>query len=240
MTTIEPGTHASTTTERSGLRHWPLGRHELGLVFGAYVALTLLWVGLGLLLTRVLDGVAPFNNEDDVNRWFERHRTPRWNDISLVGSDLSDTRVKILLVLAVGTAFAVAWRRWHESLQIAVALLLEVAVFGTVQQLVDRPRPPVKLLDGHLPTSSFPSGHVAASFAFYVGIAIVIFAHTRRTWARSLGVALAIIVPSIVAVSRLYRGMHHVSDVAAGALLGIAAAFVTQRILADRSEVGVD
>jgi undecaprenyl-diphosphatase len=220
MITHEPDHHRADQARapradrpRSGLRSWPLGWRELGLLVGAYVILSLACTAIGLLLTRVLDGAPLLRDENAVNSWFARQRTPGWDDLSLIGSDLADTRVKIALVLLVGTAFVLAWRRWNESLQIAVSLLLEVAVFGTAQQLVDRPRPPVEQLDGHLPTSSFPSGHVAASVAFYVGIAMVIFAHTRRGWARALGILLAVVVPAVVLLSRLYRGMHHVSDV---------------------------
>jgi undecaprenyl-diphosphatase len=77
-------------------------------------------------------------------------------------------------------------------------------------------------LDGSLPTNSFPSGHVAASVAFYVGLFLVARWHTRRRAILVPVACLAVLAPLVVAVSRLYRGMHYLTDVLAGAALGAA------------------
>jgi hypothetical protein len=74
-------------------------------------------------------------------------------------------------------------------------------------------------LEGSPIGSSYPSGHTAAAVV-YSAIVIVIFWHTRRVWVRALAVAVAIAIPICVGYSRVYRGMHHLSDVVAGALLG--------------------
>jgi undecaprenyl-diphosphatase len=47
---------------------------------------------------------------------------------------------------------------------------------------------------------------------------------------RRLAVTAAIVLPPIVAVSRMYRGMHHFSDVMAGAMIGAVALWVTYRV----------
>ena len=45
--------------------------------------------------------------------------------------------------------------------------------------------------------------------------------HTRNRVARGLVVALCVALPLIVGWARMYRGMHHLTDVIAGLLLGI-------------------
>jgi undecaprenyl-diphosphatase len=85
------------------------------------------------------------------------------------------------------------------------------------KDLTDRARPPVADpgLDpvGIVPaSSSFPSGHAATAFAAAVAVALV---YPRL--GRPL-LALAV----VIAVSRVYLGVHYVLDVAAGTLLGIA------------------
>jgi len=87
---------------------------------------------------------------------------------------------------------------------------------------VDRQRPAVEHLDPAPPTSSFPSGHTGAATALYVGVAVVIAWRVRHKLLRVLLVAVFVTVPILVAVSRLYRGMHHPTDVVFGALNGLA------------------
>jgi undecaprenyl-diphosphatase len=83
---------------------------------------------------------------------------------------------------------------------------------------VGRPRPPVEQLDGHMPTSSFPSGHIAATMCLYVSIAVLVVPRIRAWW-RWIFVALAVIMPVGVALSRMYRGMHHPTDVLGACVL---------------------
>lgn len=68
-------------------------------------------------------------------------------------------------------------------------------------------------------STSFPSGHAASAAAFATGVAL----ESPR-----LGAALAPLAAT-VAYSRVHVGVHHVSDVVAGAALGTGIALATQR-----------
>jgi undecaprenyl-diphosphatase len=78
--------------------------------------------------------------------------------------------------------------------------------------VVKRPRPDVTQLDHHLPTSAFPSGHEAATCCLYVAIAILVIGHAHGWW-RWLFLVPAIAMPVLVALSRMYRGEHHPTDI---------------------------
>jgi undecaprenyl-diphosphatase len=167
-----------------------------------------------------------------MSEWFVPHRTPRLNSLSFIGSMMSDTFVKIIVTAIIAIVMLIIWKRWLEPLMVVVPLILEAMTFITVTWLVGRPRPDVPHLDTSPVGSSYPSGHTAAAVA-YSAIAVVIFWHTRRTWIRALVVTIAAIVPVLVGVSRLYRGMHFFTDVIFGALLGgtsvVASAIVLRR-----------
>ena len=66
---------------------------------------------------------------------------------------------------------------------------------------------------------------------------VVIFWHTRSWWIRALSIAVVTFVTIAVGLSRMQRGMHFLSDVVFGGLLGAATVIVVTIILvrADRA-----
>jgi undecaprenyl-diphosphatase len=80
-----------------------------------------------------------------------------------------------------------------------------------------RPRPELGFL--HLDTYSFPSGHASASTAAYGLFAYLLGRNASRRRRILLGVAVVLIV-AVVDFSRLYLGVHYLSDVLAGSALG--------------------
>jgi undecaprenyl-diphosphatase len=203
-------------------RCWPLRARSVGVLVGAYVLYVALWTLVGLFVVHVLADTWVGARELRVSTWLAEHRTATLDDLSRYGSLVSDTFTKLIAVPLLGAAFVIAWKRWHDAVFLAAVMLFEVSVFATAAYLVGRERPPVEQLDGSLPTNSFPSGHVAASVAFYVGLFLIARWHTRRRAVLVPVGALAVLAPLVVATSRLYRGMHYLSDVLAGAALGAA------------------
>jgi undecaprenyl-diphosphatase len=126
--------------------------------------------------------------------------------------------------IAVVASIVLAIRRcWREIGFLAAALIVEFAVFLTTAVVVNRSRPHVVRLDSSPPTASFPSGHTAAAIAVYVGLALVITSRVHGPTVRALIWLLAIAIPVYVGISRLYRGMHHPTDVMGSVVLGAGA-----------------
>jgi membrane-associated phospholipid phosphatase len=184
------------------------------------VVLTAALVGVGWLLAKVLSHDAVGRGDVDVSQWLATERSPGLNDVTAVTSEIGGTlTITILAVLSVAVA-AFVWRRWREPMLVAVAVAGEVAIFLVVTMLVDRKRPPVPHLDEAPPTSSFPSGHTAATIALWGALAVLASEWARSKLVRGLFITLAVVIPLLVASSRLYRGMHYPSDVLGGVLLG--------------------
>jgi len=186
----------------------------------AYLGLTAIWTGLGLLVTGPLAGSWVGSADQDVAGLLVAHRTPLLDDWSSLGTMPADTRVKIIVTAIIAAAMLVGWRSWREPLLVCFALILEAAVFITVTGIVGRPRPGVPQLDEVSVGTSFPSGHAAAAAA-YCAIAIVIFERTRNRWVRGIAVVVAVGLPVIVGICRMYRGVHYITDVIAGIALGV-------------------
>jgi membrane-associated phospholipid phosphatase len=196
-------------------------------VVAGWALLSTALVALGLLLTRVVlaDPIAGGRlgeADADVNRWLALRRTDLLDTLTAWGSRLSDT-LTIVVATAVLTLVFLIRRWWREALLLVLSPTVEVTAFLVTTFVVGRDRPPVEHLDTAPPTSSFPSGHVAAAVAFYVALALIIDRRARHAAVRIAGWVLAVLAPAAVLFSRLYRGMHFPTDVTVGVLGGLAA-----------------
>jgi membrane-associated phospholipid phosphatase len=197
-----------------------------------YVLLAAVAVGLGFLLVDVLlplHGVG--SSDESVNEWLARNRSGSLSDASYVGSSIGDIPFIPGIVILFGLGAAVR-RHWRAGGLIVGAILVEVATYRVASLIVHRERPDVPRLD-HLPVNqSYPSGHVAASVVVYVGLALLLSPHIRSRGLLIATWVVAVALPLIVAVSRMYRGMHHPIDATAGVLIGVASLAVA--VAADR------
>lgn len=196
---------------------------------GAYIVLVAVWVVVGELIERgPFGGVRSF--DERVAEGAVGWRTPGRDDVAFYVAQGADTFIKIGVTAALVVLFWLLWRRWHEVVVVAGSLVLEAAVFMTVTTIVQRPRPDVPQLEASPVSSSFPSGHTAAA-AVYTALAVVVCWHTRNRLARAAAVAVTALAPVLIGTARVYQGMHHVTDVAFGALLGLVTVAVVVAIV---------
>jgi membrane-associated phospholipid phosphatase len=225
----QPGSRAATVAERAD------GHRAATPIVGAYLAAWLVlssaFVMIGLLLTDVVLGAGRDRRDEAINQWLADHRTTAVNNVTRVVTLMANT-IPVVVMIAVVCALLLAVRWWRAALFIASAITLEVTVFLTANHLVARDRPNVPRLDSTPSTGSYPSGHVGASLVLWCGVALVITAATRVPWARVLVCVVALLMTVLVGFARTYRGMHHLSDVLVGVLLGasalVAATFVVR------------
>jgi membrane-associated phospholipid phosphatase len=229
---------ARTPAETIGrrLQHRSPVTTGVAVAMASYAVLTTLLLAIGWLLTRVLFAGRPASWDIGTDRWFAEHRNGAGNGLTSVGSNLGAT-ITVIGVAALVVA-VLAWKRWWPAAAfLTTALCIEVTVFLTTTLVIDRTRPAVDQLDTAPPTSSFPSGHTAASIALYAGIALIATSTSSNRALRTVAWVTAIVAPISVMVSRLYRGMHFPTDVAAGAILGICSLIAA--LLVVRTSVAV-
>ncbi len=194
------------------------GRHPgrtAAAIVVAWVLILGVIVGLGELITG--HGNGNVLGDRAIPRWFAAHRTPRLTSWSLVFTTAGGTAAILGVCLAVCIVFIALTRHWRPAIYLATVMSGELAAFLIAAAIVRRPRPDVTHLDQRLPTSAYPSGHTAAACCLYVAVAILVIGHARGWW-RWLSLIPAAAMPTLVALSRIYRGEHHPTDVA-GSLL---------------------
>jgi undecaprenyl-diphosphatase len=191
------------------------GRAAAGIVV-AWVLILGVLVGLGELITRYGNGNVL--GDHTIPHWFAAHRTPGGDRWSLIFSTLGATQAILIVSLATCVVFLAVTRRWRPVVFIAAVMTGEITAFLIAATVVKRSRPDVPRLDHALPTSAYPSGHEAATCCLYVALAILVIGHARGWW-RWLFLIPAIAMPVLVAISRMYRGEHHPTDILGSLLL---------------------
>lgn len=159
--------------------------------------------------------------DESTNVWLVAHRTPFLDHVSHWGTLLADTRGVVVVAVAVtGLLLVLRWGRL--AAMVPCGLALELAVFLSTNYIVRRPRPSVPHLGSTPTTFSFPSGHVAATLVLYGGIAVMVGAASGEVVPGVAAWAAAVLTAVWVGFSRVYAGQHHVLDVVAGFVLGLA------------------
>jgi undecaprenyl-diphosphatase len=209
---LEPGAANLAPTRVVPMAH-PL--RAVGVLVVAWAAIVGAMAGFGTLITRHAPGF-----DEGIPRWMAAHRTPQLDKFSFLWSQAGNTHAILAVGLVIAPLAIGCVHRWRPAIFLAVTMFGELALFLGIAALVGRPRPLVTQLDGYLPTSSFPSGHVAATTCLYGALAVMVVPRSRH-WLRWIALSLAVLMPTLVALSRMYRGEHHPLDVTAGATLAL-------------------
>jgi membrane-associated phospholipid phosphatase/FMN phosphatase YigB (HAD superfamily) len=134
-------------------------------------------------------------------------------------------------VLAAATAAVLAAlarrARRRDALFLLIAMIVSPLLNLALKNLFERPRPPTasSLLSAN--GYAFPSGHAMSSATFALALAFIAWP-TRWRWPAA---ALAATFALLMGVSRIYLGVHWLTDVLAGWVLAVAVVAVTQLIM---------
>jgi membrane-associated phospholipid phosphatase len=160
-----------------------------------------------------------------VDAAFDRLRGTPWADRLMFGASALGDFSLIWHIAGTAKALLGDERAEREAVRLAASLAVETALVNVgVKSLFRRKRP---AWDQHRPrglrkpkSSSFPSGHATS------GLMAATLLSAGRPKQRPLWFAMA----AIVASSRIHVKIHHGSDVAAGALLGLGLGRLARKI----------
>ena len=197
---------------------------RLLLVVAAYAVLALVVVGWGWLLTHSLEGSIE-GTDDDVSRWFAGQRTSWLDPVAEAGTLLGETVVGLAVGAVVAVVAGLALRscgppccssRWRRRQR---------------RHLLARARTPTRAIARRCASSTragagpqLPVGsrrHRRRGLRRRRRPARALAAEPRACGrARTVVVVLLACVPLFVAVSRLYQGAHHLTDVGTSLVYG--------------------
>jgi undecaprenyl-diphosphatase len=185
----------------------------------------LLLVGAAWLFGAIAEDVATSDRltlfDEVIARWLRLHATPTLTRWMLWVSNLHST-VAVSCYAAIAAVVLTRRRQWRRLAAVFICVAGGLTLNFLMKLAFHRARP---VLDDPLLTLSsysFPSGHVAASTLMYGLLVVWIFTRTRSPFVRVASLVVAFCAIALVAFSRMYLGVHYLSDVVAAFAEGVA------------------
>lgn len=205
------------------IRHFLRSRLEPGVATGLALTSAMLATIVGGTVIGILVYVVRRNGgvvgwDQQVAVWAGDHASPLSTRLLDLITSLGMTVTIIVVAIAAGIYGS---RRWRRPSVLSFLLLVvggQLLISNLIKTGVARARPDIHPLAG-FSGASFPSGHATASAATFAAVALIL-GRGRSPTVRALlgGVAAGLAVG--VACSRVFLGVHWVSDVVAGLALG--------------------
>lgn len=124
------------------------------------------------------------------------------------------------VVTAAVALLLVFTRRYRWSLYLVLTATVGGFMNVALKHHFDRPRPDLSLALRSASGSAFPSGHAMGSIIVFGALAYLVL-RSAPTWrVASAALAAAITVVLAIALSRVYLGVHWISDIGAGLAVG--------------------
>ena len=148
-------------------------------------------------------------------------------DVTALGSP-----TLVIIFTVVTFAILRVLRDRRGALHLAIASLGTWILSSGTKGVIERARPTEVEHLVEVSGFSYPSGHSLAAAALYLTMAIVAGSHLRSARSKAVLVAGASALVALVAVSRVYLGVHYPSDVLSGVALGTAWALILAAVVA--------
>lgn len=171
--------------------------------------------------------------------WMVTHRSSTWTSTAKIITTAGAPVSVYVIVVAIA-----AFLTWRSRRIVPGAVVLGAVAFAAIvntamKSLLDRERPPVitQLVDQI--NMSYPSGHVAGTTAL-VGVVLLVYLTSRPNRVRAVAAAAAaVLIVAAIALTRLYLGVHWLSDTIGGALLGTTVVLAIAAMLAARPALDI-
>jgi len=156
----------------------------------------------------------------DINEWLHARNSPGTTTFFLLISQLHKNLSIAIVTMAV-CAYLWSKRLRSEMLTFVIAVFGGMLLNVALKLAFARARPHFEDPILTLRTFSFPSGHTMAATVFYGSLCVLVVSRVSNCSLRVAAILMAVLLISLVGFSRMYLGVHYLSDVMAGISEGV-------------------
>ncbi len=196
--------------------------------YSCLIVSSLLFAAMGLFMVLGVTDNLDAATRADINRWASPNLTALAEGASFIGS------VAVLFGLTALVA-AGLWLAGRPRAALMLLLVMGIAaiVNNAIKLTFARARP--EAFFGTLPDSySFASGHALFSACFFSVVAGLIEAKLTSGWQRAIVWVLAFSIVASIGLSRVYLGVHYLTDVIAGFALAALIICLVRSLVAEQ------
>jgi undecaprenyl-diphosphatase len=213
------------TSTRAGGRWWAqLDRRELVWLF-AGLGLCVLLFGFVSLAGEVIDGdtqafdtkiLRALRDPADPSRPIG----PVWIEGPLLDLTALGGATVLALVVIVVAGFLVLQTRYRTAIVVVITWLSGELLNTAMKHVFNRPRPSIVPHLRVVYTTSFPSGHAMESAIVYLTLAAILMRASQSRVTKIYMLGIAVLLTTLVGISRVYLGVHYPTDVLGGWIVG--------------------
>lgn len=159
-----------------------------------------------LMISGLLLLVISFFFDSDVNLFFQQHQHPYFTYYFTL---ITPFFVLFLIFLLMTSLFLLKDQQIAEILMLWSSFLITLIIVALLKMIIGRSRP-FEVYEFELVNFAFPSLHTAAVFC------LIPLLDKEYPWLQWFWILFAV----IIGLSRLYLGVHYLSDVIAGMVIG--------------------
>jgi undecaprenyl-diphosphatase len=206
------------------LRPGRLERHELTWLFVGLGACVLLFVFVSLA-GEVTDGDTQAFDMKILRAFRDpaepaRPIGPAWLEGSMIDLTAIGGPTVLGLTVVIVTGFLVLQTRYRTAVVVMLTSLSAELISNVLKHAFNRPRPSVVPHLREVFSSSFPSGHAMESAIVYLTLGAILMRAAESRITKVYIFATAVLLTSLVGISRVYLGVHYPTDVIGGWIIG--------------------
>ena len=159
-----------------------------------------------------------FHLDLKINAYVIRAANPELTRFLGTITDLGSIYLVVMVAVMVGVILLIS-KNWWSLLSLFLAIGIGQAVLNILKVVFQRPRPKTEM---YVFSYSFPSGHVSSATVIYGFCIYLTFRFINNATAKWIVATLLALLIHLIGFSRVYLGVHWLSDVLAGYVTGFA------------------